>query len=272
MFSRLFAGALALAAGLAVCSAPACAQGDLLVAPTRLVLSGASGGEVIVSNAGTATTTYRISLVIKRMDASGQIHAVPDGQALPAETAAVEMINHAPRRITLAPQQSQTIRIGVRPPPDLAPGEYRAHLLFRAVPDAPEVAAEAPPPGGDTGMAIRLTPIYGVAIPVIVRIGAVDGAAQLVSARLQPGADPAITVDLARSGGRSVYGTLDVLAPGHKEPVATIKGVSAYPEIAGRQVRIPVPRERLAGVAGLVVRFTETDPAGRGATSEVAVK
>ncbi|HNJ47660.1 MAG TPA: hypothetical protein PK479_04470, partial [Novosphingobium sp.] len=55
-FRRLMTGAAALAAlALAV---PAQAQGDLLVAPTRVVISGGGGAEVILSNIGSEAATY----------------------------------------------------------------------------------------------------------------------------------------------------------------------------------------------------------------------
>lgn len=266
---------LAAGLGLALAAAPARAQGDLLVAPTRLVLGAVGGGEVIVSNTGQRTTTYRISLVLRRMDEAGQIRPVDEAEARPAEAAALDMLNHAPRKITLAPGQSQTVRVGVRAPAGLAAGEYRAHLLFRAVPDAPE-AAPPPPPGATPpaadGMSIALTPIYGVAIPLIVRVGEVPGTAKLADARLEGSAEaPSVTVTLERGGVRSIYGTLELREAGRAEPVALVKGIAAYPEIARRSVSLPIDPKKLAQAKGaLSVRFVETDPAASGASqSEV---
>lgn len=271
---RMIAALVATLIGLG--ATPALAQGDLLVAPTRLVLAGAAGGEVIVSNTGQRTTTYRISLVLRRMDPNGQIHAIDEAEARPSEAIALDMLNYAPRKITLAPNQSQTVRIGVRPPPGLAPGEYRAHLLFRAVPDAPEAApapaagAGAPPPAD--GMSIALTPIYGVAIPLIVRQGEVPGEAKLVRAALTGSREaPSVELELARSGARSVYGTIELREAGRAEPIAAVKGIAAYPEIEQRTVSLPVDPAKLAAAKGaLSVRFVETDPAAAKASpSEV---
>ena len=51
--SRRFAGFLLAALGFGMAlPASLAAQGDLLVAPTRLVLDGRRGGEVILSNIG----------------------------------------------------------------------------------------------------------------------------------------------------------------------------------------------------------------------------
>ena len=63
-----------------------------------------------------------------------------DGRLIDVETpngkeqAAQEMILYAPRRVTLPPNQPQAIRLSARAPEGLADGEYRVHLLFRAIP------------------------------------------------------------------------------------------------------------------------------------------
>ena len=52
-------------------SSPAWAQGDLLIAPTRLILDGRRGGEVILSNIGSEEATYRVTLELRRMAPDG---------------------------------------------------------------------------------------------------------------------------------------------------------------------------------------------------------
>lgn len=52
----------------------------------------------------------------------------------------------------------------------LDPGEYRSHVYFRAVPN--EMALGEIDPNADTTMvSIRLIPIFGITIPVIIRVG-----------------------------------------------------------------------------------------------------
>ena len=57
-------------------SGPAIAGGDLLVAPTRVVLDGVRGTEVILNNIGDAPATYRISLELRRMTAAGTLEDI----------------------------------------------------------------------------------------------------------------------------------------------------------------------------------------------------
>ena len=149
---------------------PALAAGDLLVAPTRIVLDGARGTEAILNNVGSETATYRISLELRRMDAEGRLDEVAAGTETDKEKATLAMVSYAPRRVTLPPNQPQVIRVGARLAPEVADGEYRAHMLFRAVPEAAAVTATP-----REGLSIALTPIYGVTIPVIVRKGSLQG-------------------------------------------------------------------------------------------------
>ena len=62
------------AAPLAGFAAPAEAGvGDLLVAPTRIVLDGRRGTEIVLNNVGDEPATYRISVEFRRMTADGQL-------------------------------------------------------------------------------------------------------------------------------------------------------------------------------------------------------
>ena len=247
---RLLAAAATTAAVAGAAASPAAANPDLLVAPTRVVLDNQRGGEVILNNIGATPATYRVSLELRRMNAEGQLEEVDLASADPREQAALAMISYAPRRVTLAPDQPQAIRIGIRPPAGLADGEYRAHMLFQGIPDV-DAVTDAPEPGG--GFSIALTPVYGVSIPIIVRQGRLKAAAAIGAVRVvEADGRPALSVDLARSGDRSIYGRLQVRAPGQAEPVFAVNGVAIYGELDGRTVTVPISDEAAAALHGPV--------------------
>tara|TARA_R110002110_G_scaffold27728_4_gene100410 strand:+ start:156 stop:926 length:771 start_codon:yes stop_codon:yes gene_type:complete len=226
------------------------AAGDLLVAPTRVVLDGDRGTEVILNNIGSETATYRISLELRRMTADGRLEEVGEDQANAMEQAAKAMIRYAPRRVTLPPNQPQAIRLGVRAPEGLADGEYRVHLLFRAIPEARSVTDQAVPEGGFT---IALTPIYGVTIPIIVRYGNLQATAAIANGRMETDANgQSFAFDLSRSGDRSTYGEIRITKPGLAEPVMVARGIAVYPEVAKRTVSLPVPPDIAAQLNGAV--------------------
>lgn len=244
-------GVLALIAVIGFSTQPACAQGagDLLVAPTRVVLDGARGTEVILNNIGSAPATYRISLELRRMRSDGSLEDIGLTQANAVEATTLGMISYAPRRVTLPPNQPQSIRIGIRPPAGLADGEYRAHMLFRAIPESkPPVAANGAP---KEGVSIALTPIYGITIPIIVRLGNLSAKAAISDARIDKGQDHDLfSFALARSGTRSTYGRIRVTKPGVEKPLIDARGIAVYAEVSGRRVVFPVDAALAAQLKG----------------------
>jgi P pilus assembly chaperone PapD len=229
--------------------------GDLLVAPTRLVLDGRKGAEVILNNIGDEPATYRVSVEFRRMTEKGELVDVTTPSA--TDKAAEDMIVYAPRKVTLAPHDPQAIRIVARPPQGLPDGEYRVHMLFRAIPPAkPVVASTAEKP---KGVQFELTPIYGVTIPVIIRLGNLEAAAGIANVQLERrDTGPAIGLDLTRTGTRSVYGEVRVLKPGAKDPVALMKGIAVYTEVPRRHVSIPLADAYKSLTGPVTVEYIET--------------
>jgi hypothetical protein len=253
------AGLALVAPGLMLAASQAHAGGgDLLVAPTRVVLDGRRGTEVVLNNIGDQVATYRISAELRRMDADGKLIDVdaPDAK----ELAAREMVLFAPRRVTLPPNQPQSIRLSARAPEGLPDGEYRVHLLFRAVPPPQPAAA----PQKVEGIAFKLIPIYGVTIPVIVRLGNLEAKAVLSNIRkVTEDGKPAIALDLSRSGDRSTYGEIRVLKAGVSDPIALVRGVAVYTEVGQRSVTVALDPAHAAEATGQVtVQYVEPTDTG----------
>jgi hypothetical protein len=245
----------ALLAPLVALAPPARAGvGDLLVAPTRIILNNGRGTEIILNNIGDETATYRISVELKRMRGDGSFEDV--AQPDPREALARDMIVYAPRRVVLPPRQPQTIRIAARAPAGLPDGEYRVHLLFRAVP-----AAQPPvqTPADFKGIGFALTPVYGVTIPVIVRLGNLSATAGIANVgKVMVEGRPAVAMELTRAGSRSTFGEVRVLKAGLKEPLAVQRGVAVYTEVGRRSVTVPVSAELAAQASGPVtVQYLE---------------
>lgn len=232
--------------------------GDLLVAPTRVVLNGSRGTEIILNNIGDDVATYRISVELRRMTPDGMLHEVTEPNT--GEQLAQSMIAYAPRRVTLAPREPQTIRISARAPKDLPDGEYRVHLLFRAVP--PPTAVEAPK--DVKGIAFALTPIYGVTIPVIARFGNLEAKAGIANVKLDSAkGKPAVSLQLTRSGERSTFGEVRVMKAGIKDPIAVQRGVALYTEVGQRSLTIPIDEKYASSASGRVtVQYVEPSDNG----------
>ena len=255
---RLAAMALMAPALLLSATSAQGGAGDLLVAPTRVVLDGRRGTEVVLNNIGDEVATYRITAELRRMEPDGKLVDVTTSNA--KEQAAQEMVLYAPRRITLPPNQPQAIRLSARAPEGLADGEYRVHLLFRAVPPPQPAAA----PEKVEGIAFRLIPIYGVTIPVIVRLGKLEAKAALSNIRkVVEDGKPAIALDITRAGERSTYGEIRVLKAGIADPIALVKGVAVYAEVNQRSVTVAIDPAHAAQASGQVtVQYVEPTDTG----------
>lgn len=245
---RTATGAAAICA--AALTTTAHAQGDLLVAPTRVILDGSRGTEVILSNIGSEEATYRIGLELRRMEENGRLAPVERIDASDAEEAALGMIRYAPRRITLPPGQPQAVRLAARPSADLADGEYRVHMSFKAIPRAQEVTSNEVEA---EGVSIKLIPIYGVTIPIIVRHGRLQAQVAINQPSIVEGENgPELSVLLSRTGDSSTYGTIKVTKPGAEEPLVLLRGIAVYSELGEREVRVPLTPEQVAQFSGQV--------------------
>jgi P pilus assembly chaperone PapD len=260
--------ALLFPISLAIPLTPANAAGDLLIAPTRVILDGRRGTEVILNNIGDEEANYRITLELRRMNAQGRLEDVDLEKATDQEKSALDAIRYAPRRVTLPPNQPQSIRIGLQPNDGLPDGEYRAHMLFRAIPKAAPVDSAGAP---TEGLKIQIIPIYGISIPVIVRKGNVTATAALANVRIgKDNEGPTLEFDMNRSGNRSLFGEIHVTKPGVSEPLHVSKGIAIYPEINQRVVSIPLSPELAAQVHGeIVISYYEAPEAGGGLISQV---
>src|SRR4051812_32621950 len=264
----ILAAGLVAAPIVAMPSAANAGVGDLLVAPTRLVLDGRKGAEVILNNIGDEPATYRISVEFRRMTEQGDLVDV----TIPtdADKKAEDMIVYAPRKVTLAPREPQAIRIAARAPQGLPDGEYRVHMLFRAIPPATPVA-QANATSTEKGLRFQLTPVYGVTIPVIVRLGTLQATAGIANVHLEKDKDGArvVALDLNRAGSRSTFGEVRVLKAGVKDPIALQKAVAVYTEIGSRRVSIPLSPDFKGDVNGPVtVQYVETADDGANVIAE----
>jgi hypothetical protein len=273
VFSQVPPSTAAPAMGATAPTALVPGLGDLLVAPTRIVLEGRlRSAEVSLINIGRQTATYRVSLTHLQMSENGEMKEIDK----PEEGApfADALIRYSPREVTLEPNAAQVVRMQIRLPASLPDGEYRSHLLFRAVPPetvAPERSIEkAGEEKPATGFSVRLTPIYGVSIPVIVRHGATAAKASLEDAAYRPavGDEPAmLECRLKRSGNQSIYGNLTVAfvpASGTRRVVGVVNGIAVYTPNPFRTVRVPLqaPPGVVLAHGRLEVAFSKADVNG----------
>lgn len=255
-----FTRSLAVLLLLLVIAPFAQAAGELMVAPTRIVFEGRTRtAQVSIVNTGTETSTYRIAFVRKQMTENGGFEDVPEGTV---GMFADPMIRFSPRQVTLNPGQTQVVRLMLRKPSELADGEYRSHLLFRAIPKV-GAGIESLDPSSSGNINIQLVPVLGISIPVIVRQGAVDATADLSNLSVQNTENGSrhLLFQIERKGNGSLFGdlTATLFHPQDRRSlvVGLAKGVAVYTSIERRQFRMPLqlpPSAEFTGTLRLTYR------------------
>jgi len=221
---------------------------------------------------------------------------------LAGESFADDYIRYTPRVVILEPRVAQTVRLQLRKPADLPAGEYRSHLLFRAVPT--EIVPTTPATGGTTtpatgtppteggatppadSITIKLVPIYGVSIPIIIREGDTTTKVSFIDPKYNPPgtktdangkAEPAsVSFVLERSGNHSSYGDITVtFTPNGGKPkvIGILNGVSVYTPNIRRAISFPLSppegTELKNGHLTITYRMKQED--GGGVWAEVPV-
>jgi hypothetical protein len=188
----------------------ASAQGDLLITPRRVVFDGSKRSiDLNLANTGNDTSTYAISLIQIRMKEDGSFEPITEPD--PGQQFADTYIRFFPRSVTLGPKEAQVVKIQLFRAGQLKPGEYRSHIYFRAVPKARPLGEQGPPVDSST-ISVRLTPIFGITIPVIIRIGQSTTKVSLSDLNLDLSAPdkPMFSFVFNRTGNMSVYGDLAI--------------------------------------------------------------
>jgi P pilus assembly chaperone PapD len=252
---------------------------NLNITPKRLVLDRANRlASVVIFNQGNTAATFNIAVDERIMAPSGEIRSVAEAQADPTMQPIVARLASArpyivavPRRVVLAPGQTQTIRVRADLPASAAGAEYRAHLTVTTVPprEAGVTAEQAASDRGDQ-LSFRINSVFGLAIPVIVRQGARDVRGELENVRLAsadispdgvraPVRTPVLQLDIKRLGANSLFGNINVRAG--RTVLGTARGVGVYLEIGSRALQIPLNRTPRAGEQ-LEVTYGDDDAAG----------
>jgi hypothetical protein len=252
---------------------------NLNITPKRLILDkGNRSGTVYIFNQGNVPATFDISLVERVMLPSGEIKAVAEARSEPELQPIVDKLASAqsllvatPRRVSLAPGKGQTIRIRATPPAD-ASGEYRTHLTVTTVPPRDAgVTADQAQAGAGGQLSFRITSVFGLSIPVIVRPGPADVRGAIENMRLayadispdgvsSPVRTPVVRFDVKRVGASSLFGNVEVQSPRGKDrnALGLARGIGVYPEIDRRSIQIPLRRAPTAGEQ-LEIVFTDDD-------------
>ncbi len=246
------------------------AQG-VSIAPLRVLFDGRTrSATVFLTNRTASTATYRISLVNRRMLETGAI--VEAEKAMEGEYFADQIIRFSPRRVTIAPFTSQTIRLLVRRPRGEYPEniEFRTHLAIRSIPVTPHLKDLENEENliAEGKLSVTAVATIETVIPIIVRLGDPKATIKLENPDLVMkdtlSGMPVFSVDMVRGGNRSVYGSLEIIhqAPDGKEtPLHMSRGLAVYLPTPKRTrvITLKDASKQMLSSGQLIVRYTESE-------------
>ena len=226
--------------------APAKADAVLFIFPTAVMFEdNQRSAEVTLTNRGDQTGTFEMSWSDMKMRPEGGLTQY-EGQA---PWSLQPHVRYSPRRVTLAPAESQIIKFGLRRGQDVPEGEYYSHFRVLTLnsedPSAGEADADEPAAG--SGVMINARP--AIAIPIIWRNSQATSSASIESVHIDQGANK-LTVAVRRDGQLSVRGYLHVFetAPdGTRRFLADPAPLIIYPSLESRTTAIALNEGVIAG-------------------------
>lgn len=242
---------------------PALAQGDLMVMPKRIVFDGSQRShEINLANTGSDTAVYAISFIQYKMTEDGNFQEVIEPEK--GQRFATDFLRYYPRRVSLAPNEAQTVRVQLTRTSDLEPGEYRSHVYFRAIEEQSALGMEVEEE--TDGISIQIKTVFGISIPVIIRNGESTTSLSIENLQLNLTAEvPQLSMNLQREGNMSVYGDLEVIhtaESGTSTQVGLVKGISVYTPNSIRKFSLPLYNSEGIDLTSGKIKLTYTSESG----------
>jgi hypothetical protein len=249
---------------------------NINITPKRLTLDRANNSATVyVFNQGSAPATVDVALVERVMLTNGEIKAAADLSSdqrlqplVQKLSSAQPFVVAAPRRVTLAPGKGQTIRVRATVPQS-GVAEYRTHLTVTTIPPRDTgVTADQAASAAANQLSFRITSVFGLSIPIIVRQGNVDARGAIEEPKIHyAGVSPdgvappvrtaIVNFNMRRLGANSLFGNVEIRSA-NKELLGLARGVGVYPEIDFRTLQIPLRRAPRPNET-LEITFTDDD-------------
>lgn len=261
----LVLGALA---SLSVSVMPRAANATITITPMFIVIEGRQRyGDFNLINTSDEEQTYEMGWrYFKMADETGEYQVVDKP---PTDFNIAENIVFTPRKVTLAPRETQKVRLALRlkgEPP--APGDYRAHLEFTQVRDdaPPEPAPEqnsTDPEKNAVKVGVGVNVAYSV--PVIYRVGEADATATMgdITTGKNPNSGAVeVNVPITRQGTTSVMGDLIIYhtpSGGVRKLVGQIQNANIFSEATHRTFGVTLNVNELSS-GSLEIIYKDADP------------
>jgi len=229
------------------------AQGNLLIFPKRIVFDNTNIRNIQhlnLTNTSEDTAVYNVSFIQYRMGENGEFQSITEPDS--GQFFASPFLRVFPRRVVLAPGESQSVRVQLTRQNELKEGEYRSHLFFRAV-DMPTPLGESVAEQIDSNsIAVKLKAVFGISIACIIKHGAPDVSVSIEDIEFESQNDSLfyLSFTIYRSGNMSAYGDIQISYTDKSNKthiVARLNGLAVYTPGNLRKCRIKIQNMTYAG-------------------------
>lgn len=209
--------------------------------PRKIVIEDRQrSSDLTLMNLGDKPSVVRMELVSYRQEPDGSYKKLE--APLNAAFDPATVVRFSPRQFTLPPGGRQKVRISIQKPANLPEGEYRFHIKATSFDEGDSIRRQ---PVKGSSMAIKTN--LSVAIPVVVRNGALTSGAKLgnvsfVSAG-EPGQKrPGLRLDITRTGAAGVLGTLTAYSEvgGEMKEIGKANNLNVFSEVQTRTFVLPL--------------------------------
>ena len=215
-------------------------EASLFIYPTVVEFNGNQrSAEVTIANRGDETGTFEVGWTDMSMTAEGGLIRHDE----PTEWSLQPFVRFSPRRTTLAPGDSQVVRIALRPNEAAVEGEYYSHMRVITINSSPLEETNQARPEPVQASSVSIAARTAIAIPVIWRNSRKQPAATIEAVAVDYEAN-AININVRRDGLLSTRGFLhvfDLETGGEFTALAEPVPLIMYPSIERRAVSIPLP-------------------------------
>ena len=209
---------------------------NLLIMPKRIILEDKErSSSIILVNTSNLKMTFNVKWVQKRQMSNGRFMDLPPDNKEVARASA--FLRFSPHKITLAPNEKQTVRIIKKGKIKIDSGELRSHLIFQSISDIDKNDYPF-----NVGPPIQSRLLRSYSIPVIIRKGKLDASAKITSIVLRKAVldmgkiSYNARLTLNGTGKNTAIGTLKILWKNKKKGdyriVGNLSNVTLYPESA----------------------------------------
>ncbi len=255
---------------------------SLLLSPVRIIFSDRQRVVTAhVINSGNEEITYTISLVTMRKGPEGEFFQprVETDEELLAKS----LVRFSPRRATIGPRQRQVVKLMIRKPKDLLPGEYQTRLLLSPQTKAKETVTDKNSASTEKGIGINIEYIVNTSVPIIIQHGGISAEVTPVAvdfkelSRATSGL--AAEILLTRNGDASSFGNLYVhyLSKNGKEKrIGHIQGAAIYIPMTKKTFIVPLenvtPQDLTSGSIRIDYHSSVGRPDKRKKTDKISSK